>query len=119
MDRKHTPGPWHLDPSASFTEYTGPRDEIRQGRLAMSILAPGSTRPLMRVGGATDDPAEVAANARLVFAAHDMLEALHEAEHALVCAYGEGVGTSLAGIRGAAVIKAVRAAISKATGGGQ
>ena len=65
---KHTPGPWWLgrDPShfGSLTSITGGSDST------------GGIRSVAEVGGLDIDEAE--ANARLISAAPDMLEALHD-----------------------------------------
>jgi len=65
---KHTPGPWWLgrDPShfGSLTSITGGSDST------------GGIRSVAEVGGLDIDEAE--ANARLIAAAPDMLEALHD-----------------------------------------
>jgi hypothetical protein len=95
MDTKHTPGPWE------FVKYAGNVTMIeRHERTGYGYQQTNIAR-VLPVSEALD------ANARLIAAAPDMLEALEGARAALI-AYGAGDG---------ATFKGVCAAIAKAKGG--
>ena len=64
MNTKHTPGPWNVSPSAKASTLTRVFDET--GKLVASANGPG-----LFEGG------EAEANARLIAAAPELLEALH------------------------------------------
>lgn len=94
MEHKHTPGPWRVDPHHRFDVQT------EDGRLEISTTHEG-----VLVGGIKPDRLEQAANARLIAAAPDLLEALEAVSNGYCC----GHDLSLA-------INEVQAAIAKATG---
>jgi len=99
MTAKHTPGPWiaHYCPEDGG-EY--------------SIHASNGIHVALSIGGTKSE----AANARLIAAAPELLEALQEAENALADYIPtiERTGASLN--YGHSVLKKARAAIAKATG---
>lgn len=112
-ESKHTPAPWLIGDLA-FTHFQGP-EGLSEGRLAASIHhgAVSASVPLIRVGAGRDDDAdEVMANARLIAAAPELLEALRAAEDFMAGFEGdelqEGIDERLT---------TVRAAIAKAEGG--
>lgn len=117
---KHSPGPWlhsGTESSVNFTEVQL-ADGTRKGRLATSVChhsRPGF--PMIRVGATSDDPVEVVANARLIAAAPDLLEA---AKLALRVAeswvYDQLSGTDELGVA-LAKLGPIRSAIAKAEGG--
>ena len=106
---KHTPGPWRITHNGS---YSPPRFEIsgRAGDGREYGFAEVSAWPL--------HAGEAEANARLIAAAPDMLEALEAAErlidehHAWVTASGKAIGNTVPGL----TLFAVRTAIHKARG---
>ena len=109
MGTKHTPGPWKLDRSLQ------PAD----GEYDYAISSPEHfvlAEAFGRSANGGHPPAE--ANARLIAAAPELLEALREAEVGLefagadkTIAEGDFIPTPTLALR------AVRAAIAKATGG--
>lgn len=115
---KHTPGPWlHSGPqsSVSFTDVQF-ADGTRMGRMATSVVhhsKPGY--PMVRVGAISDDPAEVVANARLIAAAPDLLEALKHLSDVYESIWVKMSDGEMAIVRGA--WECAEAAIAKAEGG--
>lgn len=97
---KHTPGPWHWQGSALRA---GP-DEVLWGD---NIIGEGATfaERIGACGPSTEPAAE--ANARLIAAAPDLLQTLKHVEGALLDIKCERES----------ILKGVRAAIAKATGG--
>ncbi len=94
---KHTPKPWHV-----YVDDCG-------------VTVGGIDTELFRVCGGSSD-AEELTNARLIAAAPDMLDALAEAENALLD-YVETIEKTGASLNyGRAVLTKIRAAIAKATG---
>ena len=80
---KHTPGPWTT--KKGYHAVTRTMVDGRQGRLAASIFHPSQPHwPMIRVSDPTGEDAEaVAANAKLIAAAPDMLNALQEIQQIL------------------------------------
>ncbi len=72
MSAAHTPGPWRVDPF-----YVA---DVQNGDGALEIA---STHPRVLTGGEAPDLEECHANARLIAAAPELLEALLEAHRAL------------------------------------
>jgi len=111
-DKKHTPGPWEVraDPSHydSFTTVVAGSGEQRKGMLRELIVEIG--------GWAGIETAE--ANARLIAAAPDMLEALKS-----LLAFVNSLGMEFGGVSKEKYLEAyeplnkAHAAISKAEGG--
>lgn len=111
---KHTPGPWHAEPTPSSDFVTrrifGPNDE--------KICDVGVPRR------SNVDVATEVANAGLIAAAPDLVEAAADAEALLIAAYGEppAVRSPIARehtptrFRAWEVIDALRAALAKAEG---
>jgi hypothetical protein len=102
MSQQHTPGPWTItryeDEPETYVYFQAP-DWLNFARAA-----------IRRVDDAEDSPTGIA-NARLIAAAPDMLEALESAADEL---------ERIADIHGygrASILRAARAAIAKATGG--
>lgn len=115
MKAKHTPGPWELtgDPCHfdTLTSVRGGPSEIRGKGLKWRQL-------MVEIGGYAD-PATAEANARLIAAAPDLLEALQELLAAERANSLEIVGRDTDGhpLNAAGVArKKARAAIAKATG---
>ena len=104
-ETKHTPGPWHIAPRKPGNAYRITQSETPQtGALVIADLSCGAHRP----------DAEQAANARLIAAVPDLLEALKGLfrECAMVhkC-WGDSDNTKEAD----AAIESARAAIKAAT----
>jgi hypothetical protein len=77
-ERAHTPGPWYTS--------------RKPGSNRMRINAPGwghLAKVVVRMSGSIGDCEDGLANARLIAAAPDLLEALKDARYAL---YGNGAG---------------------------
>lgn len=102
MDAKHTPGPWTYQPASNYVGYS---------------ISPRGTLPTLAaverpVGGelltieAFNFPGETEANARLIAAAPELLEALQVAELIL----------RERGLRAHGGYKQIESAIAKATG---
>ena len=104
----HTPGPWDV--------YPGTRAGIDTKDGSFSIVVAGYDDDECGIWGRTN--AEAEANARLIAAAPDLLEALSEllaeAEDIFVCMAD---ATGIDRHRHPAPFKKARAAIAKATGG--
>ena len=105
---KHTPGPWYADKI--------------QDRAAFNIFTPGQCTALLtlepgKYDGADPRVGSVEANARLIAAAPDLLEALR-ALLAVAPYHAPGAAHGVMGAeeRHASAIKAARAAIAKAEG---
>lgn len=115
---KHSPGPWlhsGTESSVNFTEVQL-ADGTRKGRLATSVChhsRPGF--PMIRVGATSDDPVEVVANARLIAAAPDLLEALKAARENIWNNWRPNTASSMS--RRDVLIRKLDAAIAKAEGG--
>lgn len=90
---KHTPGPWHVDPTAPEAFYQDV-NVLRHSGLSVAVA--------LHNGDIT--PAEVAANARLIAAAPALLEALQW----VMSAHGEQLHDAF---------DAAHKAIAQATGG--
>ena len=115
MTAKHTPGPWVVLPEEADKDYL----RIRGTRLSCRYKVANVHMP--RLWESHDvlrdrENAESWANARLIAAAPELLEALEEAENALADYIPtiERTGASLN--YGHSVLKKARAAIAKATG---
>ena len=101
---KHTPGPWHRLPG----EANSGHPIYENGRLVMRIVQarePGDTT-FIRV--ALVDSDNVHADARLIAAAPDLLEALEAVTDALALTHHKGETNT--------AVKKARAAIARATG---
>lgn len=107
----HTPGPWmvasdfqhhHGDGWGGYWQIDGESDSIACNQYCY----------------ANRDPKTSEANARLIAAAPEMLDALRLTERALTSAFGEPTipPGALESGRGMEAIHAVRAAVAKATG---
>lgn len=95
---KHTPGPWSVFAEEGETVRPGIDSESQEeGGAGFSIIMYGDAEDECGIHGRTDEEAE--ANARLVAAAPDMLEALR------LCVQLQDLGA----------VDAARAAIAKAT----
>jgi hypothetical protein len=109
---KHTPGPWRLGALQSYDGYTG--QPFRNVWAGQGDAATVTARAMRSEGAMTND---VDADARLIAAAPEMLEALNELLPRIENfedrgPYGEGWQSKEL----EAAINAVRAAIAKATG---
>lgn len=97
---KHTPGPWHVVPYGDGNQKVVCSDEAGNWRIAFMATSSGSREEL----------AEIKANARLIAAAPELLEALKD------------LVTSVEALRVVGLDKEIelaRAALSKAEGSGQ
>jgi len=102
MKKPHTPGPWRIDDSEISPLILTDSDEHETGAIVAKVFS--------NAEAGNDEPEEVNnANARLICAAPDMLDALLWAQDAL----GEMSDLS-DGEKD--VLKAIRAAIAKAKG---
>lgn len=112
-ENKHTPGPWGID--ASLDKRTGMNirtaDPVYDGAEKGIRICRISRVPGTRFG-------QMAANARLIAAAPEMLEALLAAVDSIDCAKG-GDGTGECSCGYCQTRRQVQAAIRKATGGEQ
>ena len=106
MAAKHTPGPWFI---------FGNGHCVGGANTDATTLNEHPTAGIAMCGMARRDPAECTANARLIAAAPDLLEALQAAYDALGISYP--LHSSDMDKRGAVLAQA-RAAIAKATGEG-
>jgi len=100
MSAKHTPGPWQVN--SNFASQVCDCD--------------GTSRGCAPIANMSGTPAERKANARLIAAAPDLLEALREVEKHLqsyvdAIEYGGGAAS-----KSSERLASVRAAIAKATG---
>ena len=100
---EHTAGPWHVDPKAPEESYFEDVNILREDGLAVAVA----------VHNGNIDPATVKANAHLIAAAPDLLEALKEALDLL---RKEAPGTPLNNHRFDAIGIRAYAAIAKAEG---
>ena len=110
---KHTPGPWkvleglqrdHMNGTANVTVFKQHRGERRD---RLSVVAEVWDRDLVAMGG------DVIANARLIAAAPDLLEALHDLSQTFdaMCALAKSSGPNFDALRAK-----VRAALARAEG---
>lgn len=113
---KHTPGPWFL---GDWSQDNGPNKTTIEAQ-EPEVIPPGGSGiwpdgvRCMKVASVEDssfDEQTTAANARLIAAAPDLLEALKEAERFVNCHSEDWY------IAGQTLLAKIRAAISKATGG--
>lgn len=109
MNAKHTPGPWHIKTERVMNGY---KMNITTDFLSIGVCY-GSTNPMWDfVPGAIEGDA----NARLIAASPDLLNALKVAESMLLALeYEVGGGDDEINVEPA--ILTARAAIAKATGG--
>lgn len=110
----HTKGPWVLN----YDEYDG-KVSVRSGNARDLADYPLYYEVVRSVGGRVhganfDDYSEVEANARLIAAAPDLLEALEDLESDIAGRFDMEDPSTNPGIKFA--IEAARAAIAKATG---
>ena len=104
---KHTPGPWESDNEFGTS--------ITSGELTVAVvLNPiNATKRQHPVPVGHD---ELRANARLITAAPELLDALRQALRELVAVHGEPCGANLESKAGTDAIHAARAALAKAEG---
>ena len=96
----HTKGPWVISGG---------------GSLHLSVLSQDDEQTIADVWFIRRDPEEGNANARLIAASPDLLEALQAAVH-LYTQYGLVSGAPVDGISGGRWVNEARAAIARATG---
>ena len=106
MKTKHTPGPWAIADGVTHSPWTALR--IRPGQFANHSIPPIATIPK------GDFYSDYIANAELIAAAPDILEALIRAERKLSAYIGVCEGDKELAF---SVLPMVRSAIFKATGG--
>lgn len=100
----HTPGPWHVSPDAAEESYFQDVNILRHSGLAIAVA----------VHNGDIDPSEVKANAYLIAAAPNLLEALKMAAHELGKASGES--TILEVLKVGPLARKIDRAIAKAEG---
>lgn len=83
MADKHTPGPWSLGSTGWYVQHDEAYEQTSQG-----VVGSNGT-PICEVVSIEYDDTEIDANARLIAAAPELLEALKDARFAL---YGSGPG---------------------------
>lgn len=109
MTSKHTPGPWMIDVGTRNQQFI--RASRANGMRFIARMHPMGSRPAYHDGDETEEPTEEAkANARLIAAAPEMLEALE----LIVSAQDTGIIADPAGWTKA--FDAASAAIAKANG---
>ena len=101
MDTKHTPGPWYVNTNGSLSEYAVCAEVFGSGFSSSVAVA------MQRDNKARNpiSPDEALANARLIAAAPELLEALESLKPLLNSSYGQRYRAQ------------AFAAIAKATGG--
>ena len=108
QDTQHTPGPWFYDWSSKTN---GVVNQFHIGPQIGPLDEMGNVEPLITVDNDSD---EAEANARLIAAAPELLEALAEVE-IFIANMPKGIGRGAA----APVYNKIEAAISKAKGGAE
>lgn len=111
MSAQHTPGPWESVKEDGDEWWFGGTG----GRQICIRAVGGKSWESFAVLGAEEAETEADANARLIAAAPELLEALRSAVH-LYTQYGLVSGAPVDGISGGQWVNEARAAIAKATG---
>ncbi|NHC53082.1 hypothetical protein [Pseudomonas sp. AU8050] len=106
METKHTPGPWTLQGEPESIRIEGPRNRNSRSHLVLVERVGGR-----RYGADFSDLSELVANAKLIAAAPDLLEALIKLHESLESLNESGD----AGQMVADDVETARAAIAKAT----
>ncbi len=107
MSSKHTPGPWRLDETFVDGQWGNPSHWVCE------IVGPDNSRIVADIPEYRtyeEDAAELEANARLIAAAPELLEALEYAQ-AWITEVGERKG-----LPNGRTLQTIEAAIAKATG---
>jgi hypothetical protein len=99
----HTPGPWNAD--------SGPFIQAEDGAIVARLWTLDSGSHAAEVTGQPDEDSEIGANARLIAAAPDLLEALKAAQAHVCSSFECGEDRTACPVRGY-----IRAAIAKAEG---
>jgi hypothetical protein len=104
-DVKHTPGPWHKDDCGALRGSNGAR-----------VIVSGLGLAFLTGYVSEQDKAEMEANARLIAAVPDLLEALKACEPYVAHFQGGWSGHTPGNIDTAELLATIRAAIMKAEG---